>query len=599
MALRSVNEPYALRPLLSAAPAALACFLRFANVSVAAADYFPFKGHHPMYPMNDSETSNGLEFAWHSGKWQPPLMQPWDALRATSTSVTVAWTPAWNPWCDVDHYDLQVRTPSGHPLVLADSLGLQLREADTQVDMPFEDHSPWAEELWTPWQTEYNGRARVFARRVELGTAHAVQFRVRACGRHHSDGCSAWSPVQTTHTVLSAMQDRINFHVRGTGKNAHNYTIIEVNRRIIYQRRDETGLVLAIFSRLDFSLHWLRTYDTQRNRTEGVQMATDVRMFNQSFFIVVVSAIAWEWHAPHILVKTLEFCGAYHFGQWANIFAEHGHYVSNASDLQQDASQDEFGHPFALIGIPGIGAGNGWESLMHNTGQYLPRGVRPQDAVIRGVAYYDYVHRLFRIQDIFNTKATFYAKGVRPPPESLHNPTPAHKNSIDELKYPIPAARPTHVPYIGTLANKIFHIIEANETVPPYNFAFVLVTTAKVRYVDPRPREMWVTEVERVWDGPSARYWPHNGTFLQPGLDISERSCAEFITQTFQFASPELCGMNFESCCTEIDAPGSLATACGAGISPTLCKHSIGVQLEDAGLSQKWPYEFRIIDWES
>ena len=36
--------------------------------------------------------------------------------------------------------------------------------------------------------------------------------------------------------------------------------------------------------------------------------------------------------------------------------SEQPHYPSPMSDLDQTASQQEFGHPYAFLGIPGIGA---------------------------------------------------------------------------------------------------------------------------------------------------------------------------------------------------------------------------------------------------
>eukprot|EP00438_Fugacium_kawagutii_P000782 Skav229116 [mRNA] locus=scaffold92:742800:751373:+ [translate_table: standard] len=143
-------------------------------------------------------------------------------------------------------------------------------------------------------------------------------------------------------TVLSAAQDKVNFMVRGMG-----------------MRRDETGLVLAVFRRMDFSLQWLRTYDTHRNRSEALQMAEHIRYYNASYFIVVASTIAWEWQAPRTLVQTMEFCGAYHFGQWAYTFAEQVHYRSNTSDLQQTASQEQFGHPYAFVRDTDTAGGRG------------------------------------------------------------------------------------------------------------------------------------------------------------------------------------------------------------------------------------------------
>jgi hypothetical protein len=355
---------------------------------------------------------------------------------------------------------------------------------------------------------------------------------------------SNWSAIQTTHTVLSARVDKINFYVRGMGKNSPDYTTIIVNRQVLYNRRDETGLVLAVFSRLDFTIHWLKTYDTHRDRQASLQMSKDIRQFNQSYFVVVASTIAWEWKATRTLAHTMEYCGAYHFGQWVHTFAEQPHYESPKSDLQKTASQDEFGHPYAFVGIPGIGTGHGWESLMYNTGHYVPTAsVLTPKSVIRGTAYYDYVARIFRFESMHINRAPFFIKNVPPKSESIHNPLPAGKSKSSELHstmLPKPFS-----PYVGTLQNHITSLIEANETVPPFNYAFLIYTIAGVQRVDPRPRSKWVTEYERVWSGPSARYWPHNGTLLHEGILLNDRNCTAYLNWGYAEASPESCGDTF------------------------------------------------------
>eukprot|EP00929_Paragymnodinium_shiwhaense_P070176 TRINITY_DN35528_c0_g1_i1.p1 TRINITY_DN35528_c0_g1~~TRINITY_DN35528_c0_g1_i1.p1 ORF type:complete len:712 (-),score=75.35 TRINITY_DN35528_c0_g1_i1:148-2283(-) len=470
--------------------------------------------------------------------WQAPRMQPWDPIRATNTSVTVHWAPAWNPWSEVRYYELEARRPFGTPLHFAGMERLQFQE--------LQNENPYfpGDAAWTNWSIVYTGLGRAYTLGIPYGTGHAAQFRVRACGPSLAfEGCSAWSAVQTAHAVLPAYQDKVNFYFRGMGKNAPNYTIIEVDERVIYKRRDETGLVLAVFSRLDFSLHWLRTYDTQRDRAQSVQMSKDIRLFNSSFFVVVVSSIAWEWHAGRTLARTMEYCGAYHFGQWAHVFAEQSHYESPISDLQQVASQDEFGHPYAFIGIPGIGTGHGYESLMYSTGHYLAgASVQVPKAGVRGIAYYDYVARQYRLQDIITTKADFYHKATPPFWETLHNPLPARKTV--ESNFRLPEMRP-YTPYVGTLQNHVTKIIEANGTVPPYNYGFAITTIANVHRLDPRPRKFWVTELERVWLGSSARYWPHNGSQILQGWDIDKRNCSHFVYHGHLFTSPEMCDWEF------------------------------------------------------
>merc|ERR1712151_853330 len=108
---------------------------------------------------------------------------------------------------------------------------------------------------------------------------------------------------------------------------------------------------------------------------------------------------------------------------------------------------------------------------------------------------------------------------------------------------------------------------------PPYNFAFLLVTNATFKYVDPRPRQYWRTELERVWSGPSTRYWQHNASILHSGVDIAERSCTDFIYYGYTAASPEACGDNFQDCCVDIDSANFLAGACNIGVAPTVCRN--------------------------
>merc|ERR1719235_1985278 len=108
----------------------------------------------------------------------------------------------------------------------------------------------------------------------------------------------------------------------------------------------------------------------------------------------------------------------------------------------------------------------------------------------------------------------------------MHNPLPRTKVEIP--LYDVMPLKP-YTPYVGTLGQHMVALIESNSTVPPYNYAFALISVANVRRVDPRPKSMWVTELERVWSGASARYWPDNGTLLLPGLELEARNCSDYI----------------------------------------------------------------------
>merc|ERR1719321_230709 len=155
----------------------------------------------------------------------------------------------------------------------------------------------------------------------------------------------------------------------------------------------------------------------------------------------------------------MEYCGAYHFGQWASIFAEEQHYPSDYADLEQSASQQEFGHPYALVGIPGIGTGMGWESLHYNTGHYLATG-HAHTAIIVGTFMYDYLVRHYRITDVHASKSPFYATASPPAPDTTDYPTPIDRVQVS---MPSPNPAPAYTPYIGTLQRHMDAIMESTD----------------------------------------------------------------------------------------------------------------------------------------
>ena len=54
-------------------------------------------------------------------------------------------------------------------------------------------------------------------------------------------------------------------------------------------------------------MQWLRTYNTHHSREAALEMSRDLRLFNHSSFVVVVSTIAWEWRATASLARAMEF----------------------------------------------------------------------------------------------------------------------------------------------------------------------------------------------------------------------------------------------------------------------------------------------------
>ncbi len=446
------------------------------------------------------------------------------------------------------------------------------------------------------WYSIYNGTARFIRvgepdlREMILAPGNGYEFRVRSCDdRHHGVGCSPWSVPLLTHTIFPGTAERIPFWIKGTGRNNHDYSIIEINNRVVYHRRKDMGLVLMVFSRLDMKLLVYEVFNTMHSREASEDMAKKLRAQDHSALIVVVSADAWEMRATKVLVDAMEYCGAYHFGQWTYVFAEEEHFRSINSDLDQTASQEQFGHPYAFVGIPGIGTGNGWESLALNTGHYRTYG-KAAHAHIRGVLYYDYLTRHYHVTEVESNTNKYFLKG-EPPVHNVDDPIPKEKKRIDphcskkHLTDWIQKCAP-YRPYVTTIQSVIDLLIERNETVPR-NYGFYIVTDAGITRKDQRPDFARMTELEIVLGGASARFFLgsshrpgaegltyQHGDQVFEGMPFVDRPCIDYIYELRFSATYDSCGTDLSVCCDIIDNVNiSDAFRCMKGVSPTLCSH--------------------------
>ncbi|KAF4724904.1 hypothetical protein FOZ63_033727, partial [Perkinsus olseni] len=371
---------------------------------------------------------------------------------------------------------------------------------------------------WSRWQPIFIGPGRVFNWEIteEVCEGCSYEFRIRAVGLRQGD--SPWS-IKTllAHTIRPGAVDRAPFEIIGTGRNNAGWGSLSVNGEVIFRRSTERGLLLVVLDRHNLHLLHMRMYDTFADADASSRMAADLKRFGSDVFVIVLSVDAWEWHVTPTLAKAMEFCGAYHFGMWSHVFADHLHQPSPVADFEETASQLSFGHPYAFIGVPGIGTGMGWESLQYNSGHYLAEGGRAPRAIIRGLFYLDYIPMRYRIADVVTNTADYYLKGQPPRAETLHNPLPADKQVQPD--YYVDRPDP-YTPYIGNLWNAVELLLTANETVdlPQYNltnYGFQIVLDLflgdPLNYVDARLSRsvqdsyFQMTELERVWGGPSDR----------------------------------------------------------------------------------------------
>ena len=490
-----------------------------------------------------------------SGTWLLPALHPADPNRSSTKSILLSWSIGRNVADEVVRYEVQGRWSVGsNPL---QAVGNAIHAIEMRR-----------------WQLIYSGKGRLFnwsdASAVVPGTLY--QFRVRAVGRFQ--GPSPWSDVLSHNTVLPAPIERIVFELIGTGRNDAAFAQLTVNGVTLYKREDKRGLVVAVFKRENFSLQNLSVYDTFSDVNESERLANLLLSLTSDFFVFVVSNDAWELSVHSRLARAVEFCGGYHFGQWSADFARP---IITDTDLSETASFENFGHPFAFVGVPGVGVGGGWESLQLNTGHYLASGKTPR-AIIRGTAYFDYTSKRYELKGVKRWSNDYFLKQSIPISPSGHNPIPTVNSPLGGI---MPLSR--YIPYNGHLYTHVEALIASNRTLnlPQYstrNFGFQIVVTQNlpkpVSFVDPRPFELMHTELERVWGGPSKRAHMVDGgllaTQLNSGLNFDQRICQEFISWRWN-VSNELC-YDTDSCCSAFGSTDNpIIMQQHVGLWPTLC----------------------------
>eukprot|EP00392_Amoebophrya_sp_AT5.2_P010694 g10759.t1 len=351
----------------------------------------------------------------------------------------------------------------------------------------------------------------------------------------------------------------------------------------------------------------LKTYNTFNHPGDSNGMARDLRKLDQSHFVAVVSTDAWEWNVTPSLIKAMEFCGAYHFATWSRAFG--GSHIKMPTqtgfDVDQTSSQIQFGNPYALWGIPGIGSGMGFESVAWPSSQYLFQKLAP-NAIVRLILYMDYVvrHYFVSLPSVDMVAVDFLKKAVPPPYESLHNPY-SYAQRAAECEPPncrifsgatksfIQEDFPYKV-YHGELRVHMDRLIESNRTLDPHYYHFFLFTNSSVYKMDPRPASKRVTELERVWGGPSERY--HFNVSAQQfqrtfaGIPYGQRFCRDLFHELRFEINPITCknttvpGSGMTTCCDYLDYKIPFATPeddyylglrCGVGVVSTLCNETI------------------------
>ncbi|CAD7960610.1 unnamed protein product [Amoebophrya sp. A120] len=557
--------------------------------------------------------------------WVRPLILPWEPVRGTKDAILVTWTTGWNPNAAVLRSVLQRRYP-----VAIGSMNIDLRNRNQESATWYNSTEQFPG--FSPWETVYEGPGKQFEN-TNLLPGHPYEFRVKTIGRNilksvhlgeNPDTESEWSVPQMAHTNYDPIRERFPILLQGMSAHNPDYAIIEIDRIQVYRRRDEKGLVLAVFSRWNMQLIWLKTYNTFNYPGDSNAMAKDIRRLDQSHFIAVVSTDAWEWNVTPSLIKAMEFCGAFHFATWSRNYG--GSHIKMPTqtgfDVDQTSSQKGFGNPYAFWGIPGSGTGMGFESVAWPTSAYLMQKLAP-NAIVRLILYMDYVvrHYFVSLPSVQTVSTSFHTKALPPTHESLHNPyTYAQRQLVCEgpncNEYQVGVKSyiqedDFYKVYNGELRVHMDRLLEANRTVDPHYYHFFLFTNSSIYKFDPRPAETRVTELERVWGGPSERF--HFNVSAQAyqlsvfqealpswfpertGIPYRKRYCPDLFRSDRFDINPITCRNTSRrptnestlspdnSCCDYLDwnvggDPSRdyfLGLRCGVGVVPTLCNETL------------------------
>ncbi len=276
--------------------------------------------------------------------------------------------------------------------------------------------------------------------------------------------------------------------MRGTGKNNHDNSIVKINEIEILNNGLFQGLALVIFRRTDFSVSEISYYDTfnappkefldvsytkytyENITDEIISEEIKVKVINQKLFpsyklnqklkslnekhlIAIVSNYGWEKYITNDLIDTLTKFGALNIVEFKG-FINYREAKTNSTFEEDLINKTFYYHPFAFVGIPNIGASNGFESIRTNKGHFLTTNNLPKAELLVRIMYDEKAMNYFFDKQQYNEKFIFsddYEYLFNSPDYSL-------KNLMDLLIY---ANSPTE-------SNNIFVIYNINKFIHMY-----------------------------------------------------------------------------------------------------------------------------------
>jgi hypothetical protein len=216
--------------------------------------------------------------------------------------------------------------------------------------------------------------------------------------------------------------------VKGTGRNNHDNAIVRINNVTILENGNFQGLALVLISRSNFQVNEISYYDTYakqdpvtatfqkttysynkngslfelsesaeklvyNNYENAIALYNKLLSLTEDTLFILVSCYGWERYFTLELTDLLARYGALNILElktylWSEDLDAR---INNKSVLNKHF----YYHPYAFIGIPNIGPGNGYESLRTNKGHYLSTDNLPSAEIIVKFKYNKYARNYY------------------------------------------------------------------------------------------------------------------------------------------------------------------------------------------------------------
>ena len=271
------------------------------------------------------------------------------------------------------------------------------------------------ESLWKDWTQKYSGSKRIIKlTNLNSGSFYRIKYKINS--RYTS---SKFSEIKLI--PLKRGNTKVNIFVQGTGRNNHDNAIVTLNNNIILKYGKFQGLGAITLNRKNLSVSSIEFFDTYnentKNETKTVEYikysydndgnivthyeSTTIINLNPisennklmyflekvsiSEILIIVSCYGWEKFFIYETAEYLSTFGALKIKELTNSF----YYKANEDQFKQQTILNEnlYHHPYAFIGLKGIGVGNGFEVIQTNKGNYLSTENLPHADLIVTLSY--------------------------------------------------------------------------------------------------------------------------------------------------------------------------------------------------------------------